>query len=545
MRKNLFAAMTVMLAGMASFISCSNDEVGPGAGNQEVTHADSTTIVSLIYENFTSKDQVVILNADSTKISVSNDLLKKVNVSEVKRGNFVSVWQGLDLDPFYLRATNVQVADGRTIIEGSRSTAFEAFPNMEFKLSTDIYYNSSRPETRSVTPKALTRAGVGANLTSYEEILDDTLVIHPYGLRSEANESEKENGLDNMEMNPLMRSTNGEGSLIKDLVEEGLVQDDAKPGNWTVNGRKGLEFDITKSFEIPVYGGYTSNVKGSIWTNLIKRSREGLGEDANKNIAAKIRLTRLRLKVKAGINLYCEFSWLKPKKIELFTDQDFALGLDSIHVCGGVSYAGETPLLSATSPVYVFMVGPVPVVIQLHPQLVTKTNIQACVAVGYKLGLDTSFGFKLGAGWNSDKGMYPVNSLNSTNHFNVASFSNFLEMLGRGSAGLEGSIASGFALRCGVLLGAVAGPTFGMSATYNLKASVGADGDWDENGKFQGARPETAIHSWFALNAEIGGEMTVLGKTLWNRAWDIALKTWPIVDFNLQEFLKEHENDFD
>ena len=76
---NCFHWLTIMLIIPAFFATgCSDDAASPGGSGAET--ADLSAI-SLTYHHFTASDDVIILNADTTRIAVSKALADKMGIT--------------------------------------------------------------------------------------------------------------------------------------------------------------------------------------------------------------------------------------------------------------------------------------------------------------------------------------------------------------------------------------------------------------------------------------------------------------------------------
>lgn len=530
MRKLSFSFVCLAICLFAC-ISCEDDD---SSSFREPTHEDSTVIVSLCYENYQNADDVTIESADSSVISVSNTLLQSLNVKEINPGNFIAVWTDLYGDPFYLRATSADVSGGRTIITGNRCEAFDAFEDVKIQFCSDMYYDSSQPKTRVGTCTSEQAINMMSPYTEYIESGDtDTIVIHPYVIipPRELGQSNTEGG-DLGNIYPILDDYDKPVIYVENLYNEGLLPDASE----VTNGRWGFDVTTPKvSFDIPIYGGIAKNINGSIWSNLIKAEKEGLGKDQDSNPATlKIRLKNLSARLSGGFNCNVDWSWKpwKEKKIELFVDAGIGASLDTLGVVGGVAVNGEKVIWDWYTATYTFYIGPIPISIKFHPMLVFKYTIDSHAAVEYAIHFDAYAKRYLGVGASTKNGAYLINRSSPDTHFNVNIPSKFSEIYKYGRIALEGSAAAGINVRCGFLLAGCAGPTIGMGPSFNFDASIGADSDFDEYGQYIGGRSDCHLKGEIRLNGEVGGEISVLGKRLFNRAWDIKLYSWPLFDLN-------------
>ena len=178
------------------------------------------------------------------------------------------------------------------------------------------------------------------------------------------------------------------------------------------------------------------------------------------------------------------------------------------------------------------MIGPIPVFIQFHPMFVFKYNLDAHIAAEYNIGLDTGIGFTTGFKWVRGDGVTPIGKVRP--HFDIYKPKSIADFLEHSRIAAEGNAQAAIVFRTAILIEALAGPTFGLGVKANLDLSIGADSDLDENGNYIGTRPDARAYGYIAPIGEIGGEMSMLGYRIWNRAYDIPIGSykWEFLDLH-------------
>lgn len=148
---NCFHWLAIMLIIPAFFaIGCSDDAASPGGSGTET--ADSSAI-SLTYHHFTASDDVIILNADTTRIAVSKALADKMGITRFS-GRPMAVWQKVNSLPYIRRVTSEMLDNGRYVLTVDKSASLaDVLPeDAEINFDTKIHVNHQ-------AAKAWTRAG--------------------------------------------------------------------------------------------------------------------------------------------------------------------------------------------------------------------------------------------------------------------------------------------------------------------------------------------------------------------------------------------------
>lgn len=148
---NCFHWLTIMLIIPAFFVTgCSDDAASPGGSGAET--ADLSAI-SLTYHHFTASDDVIILNADTTRIAVSKALADKMGITRFS-GRPMAVWQKVNSLPYIRRVTSEMLDNGRYVLTVDKSASLaDVLPeDAEINFDTKIHVNHQ-------AAKAWTRAG--------------------------------------------------------------------------------------------------------------------------------------------------------------------------------------------------------------------------------------------------------------------------------------------------------------------------------------------------------------------------------------------------
>ena len=188
-KKNLVKSMlmSILTAGIIGFVftSCSDDElIDNSSASLEAEGSSSNGVIlspiALNYFDYINSNDVEILNADTTKISVSKALADKLGITSFV-DHPTGIHQDRDLRPFHRRAVKEQLVGDRYILEVVPSGLGEFLIGKQVALSTQFYINESVVQTR------------GSGVDNTARYTDAEGYIHPTGVhvihRSETPES--------------------------------------------------------------------------------------------------------------------------------------------------------------------------------------------------------------------------------------------------------------------------------------------------------------------------------------------------------------------
>ena len=196
-KKNLVKSMlmSIVTAGIFSFsfslASCSDDELVDNGLGVETSHEQDYNgpllePYGLSFYDFETAEDVTILNADTTQISVSKALADKLGIASFV-GHPMGIWDLPEHRAYLRRATNEQLEGDRYILQVIPSSISEVLAgnDKEYKLSTELYVNTDPTSTR-------TRAAENNTSEFAARYIDENNVIHPMVItyrRAEGNQS--------------------------------------------------------------------------------------------------------------------------------------------------------------------------------------------------------------------------------------------------------------------------------------------------------------------------------------------------------------------
>lgn len=177
-KRNLVKSMlmSILTAGIFGFVftSCNDDElIDNSSASLEAEGASSNgeilSPIALNYYDYINSNDVEILNADTTKISVSKALADKLGITTFV-DHPTGIYQDRDLRPFHRRAVKEQLVGDRYILEVVPSGLGEFLIGKQVALSTQFYINESVAQTR------------GSGVDNTARYTDAEGYIHPTGV---------------------------------------------------------------------------------------------------------------------------------------------------------------------------------------------------------------------------------------------------------------------------------------------------------------------------------------------------------------------------
>ena len=185
-KKNLVSSMlmSVATAGIFSFTfvftSCNDDEILEGAelapGMEQEYNGPLLEPYGLSFYDFVTGNDVTILNADTTEISVNKALADKLGI-ESFLGHPMGIWDHPEHRAYLRRATKEKLEGDRYILHVTQSSIAEVLAgnDKEIKMSTELYVNTDPASTR-------TRA-LENNTPEYAaRYIDENNVLHPMAI---------------------------------------------------------------------------------------------------------------------------------------------------------------------------------------------------------------------------------------------------------------------------------------------------------------------------------------------------------------------------
>ena len=463
----LFAAtFAVSFTACTDDIMVSNDQP---ADNAE-TKGELYEAYGLTYQDFNSPTDVVILNADTTEISVSKDLADKLGIATFVN-HPLGIWHQIEQLPYARKATAEKLVGDRYILTVEPATLAELIGEKEVQLNTELFVNNDIQEG------AVTRAG-GVDMPAYAaKYVDGNQVIHPAVIHM-TDPLGYGNGYHDPDEQPSMTRASDDGCYDY-IIPEQMTATRASAHHRIMSLKQ--EIRAHKKF---AFG-------------------EGKNDSIDFNLYAPI---DFELNYFITLNGGVKWKVCVPvpcvKKFEAGLDGKFAFAPE-VTVGFNKELKGDFRynIVSFEGYSFTFWVGCVPVVIKCQPNLYArldgKVTGQAVMGIKY----DYENNFKVGVGYKNGDGWSIIDEFNEVK--NELSFV-------RPQVRVHAEAGVGFFLGMDVMIYGVAGPTLSvgprLGAVADLKISP-FEKNWNEKTDFSASVNLT-------VNAEAGAKLKVLGYEL-------------------------------
>lgn len=170
--KAIAAMLLLSISSTITFTSCQDDTLDD---NKQKTAPESAQkalmeAYGLTFENFVTPNDVQILNADTTEISVNKALAEKLGITSFVN-HPLGIWDAKNHMPYARKATAERLIGDRYILTVGSTTVAELIGNKKVTLNTSVYVNPNVTGNK-------TRAGI--DMPSYAaKYMDENDVIHP------------------------------------------------------------------------------------------------------------------------------------------------------------------------------------------------------------------------------------------------------------------------------------------------------------------------------------------------------------------------------
>lgn len=528
MVKQVLTGILTAGALVFGFASCSDEDIMANESiNPEMEReydGPALETYGLSYMDFITDNDIMILDADTTQLSISKALADKLGIQSFV-GHPMGILHDIDHDSYMRKATKEKLVGDRYILDVVPATLAEVLKGQEMRLSTDLYVNQDAEQTR-------TRAAE-LNIPEYAaKYVDDNNMIHPIAVTitpaEDGEQSATRNGImafgtystDDIWMARQNGSRWWPYDQIKDVVDKvgdavedvvDVVKDAAKDVyNWV---------DDKTQYNVCEYRRDCSLI--NINTEFEKKIEFGVGKAKKKGE----KVDTMNVNIKAPINFGLNYTFILDAKGSLVSLPDFnrfETGVGGTFdfnptVTIGFSKAFSIPedkerlkLYSFPAFKFKFFIGPVPVTIDIYPYIFMKFDAKVEGSAYMGVNYHYASNFKLGA--------YYTKSTKWQFYSDHKVVDNKVSIIPP-TAELAAHAGVGLMLGADVVVEKVAGPKLAigpkLTADANMKFSP-----WsvEEPYKFT-----TSIDC--GVNGEIGAVLKVLG-------WDIA-EMHKDIDFGL------------
>ena len=503
----------LMLAVAPVFTSCSSDDDDKNDPNVIIAGENDPlgAPIGLVYTDFITPNDV-IHNADTTELTISTAFADKKGIT-----NFVNhpmgIWDDQQHRAYLRRATEQRLVGDHYVLKVVQSTITEITGGQEMQLNTRLYYNP----TRMVSRGGLTRASQGD--PEADKYVDDNNIIHPAAitLRTKPNSGANSEDLDLSQAGTrtitieqmFSGKTDGANSWLTDLWDD-IV--DAVEETWEdIVEATSYDWDDDKSWSL---------LKSK--TTISKDIKFGCGKEPADTITLRFRCPiefnlDYTLNIRSHGSIETAFVPV-PSYLKTYIDGYFEAN-PQLRI--GFSKTVTLPedkqrikLFQFSGIGYTFMIGPVPVTIDIDPSVYLKftSTLMGNAYLGVQYDIATKFrvGFQ-----------YKDGSLSG-----IADGEKVKDEFSFINPKLELEAIAGVGLFFGVdvIIEKLGGPTFNIGPQVKVNAKLSYEMGDD--------RINASIEGKAGIGGEAGAKLKIFGFELadWRTYFDIGPQ-WTIFKY--------------
>ena len=473
--KNFTKAIAFMFAAtfVVSFTACSDDLMvnDNQPADSAKTQGELFEAYGLTYQDFNSPTDVVILNADTTEISVSKDLADKLGISSFVN-HPLGIWHQIEQLPYARKAIAEKLVGDRYILTVEPATLAELIGDKEVHLNTDLYVNNN------IQAGAVTRAG-GIEMPAYAaKYVDGNQVIHPAVIHL-TDPLGYGNGYHDPDEQPSMTRSASDDGCYDYIVPEQMTATRASARHRIMSLKQ--EIKAHKKF---AFG-------------------EGKNDslDFNLNVPIDFELNYF-ITLNGGVSWKACIPVPSVNKFEAGLDGKFAFSPElTVGFNKALKVAEKYNIIDFEGYSFTFWVGCVPVVISCQPNLYAQIDgmVTGQAVMGIKYDYENNF--KVGVGYTSGDGWSIIDEFNEVK--NEVSFI-------RPQVKVHAEAGVGIYLGMNVMIYGVAGPTVSVGPRLGAQADLKIspfEKNWNEKTDFSASVD-------LSVNATAGAKLKVLGYEL-------------------------------
>ena len=468
--KTIAATLLVSMSSTLTFTSCQDDTVEdkkPDAQSLTRAIADGQGMkkaYGLTYHNFINKNDVMILNADTTEISVNKALAEKMGIVTFVN-HPMGIWDDQSHLPYARKATEEKLVGDRYILKVVPATTAELLGENKVTLNTAAYFN---PNVQG----GQTRAGI--EMPDYAaKYIDENDIIHPATV--------------------LLTDPYG--------YEKGYHTDEDQP---TAGTRADGSYQFITGEELASGTRFSANRNILSYNNKLEKVvKLPCGKDGEGKLTLK---APVNFELNYFLTLNGGWSWQKfspyIKEFETGLDGKFGIAPEvklELHKEWKLDpNKFKKEIVAFDSYSFTFMIGIIPVVVQCKPNLYARIDgkVDADFKAGFKYEYQSKF--KGGIRYTQKDGWSVINDFKEEKN----TFT-----LDKPKAEVHAEAGIAFYMGLDVLVYGAAGPTASIGPRLGTKADLTV-APWNKEALDLKAKVELGI------NAEIGAKLTVLGYDL-------------------------------
>ena len=202
--RSKFYFTLLILASATLMLGCSDDNETPATPDNtpptdeivETSYTANPRAFALKFYDFIgdAAENIKRLDSDTVRIEINEGLLTYLNISELKEGDVLNIWENIDCPPYIRVVDEVERTSSGYIVTTQSGSIADLFENLEGCFDTELFSdNSSRPERK------LSRSDAIINDYEYvddeedfKQFVDDEGKIHPFILYTPDDENPEE-----------------------------------------------------------------------------------------------------------------------------------------------------------------------------------------------------------------------------------------------------------------------------------------------------------------------------------------------------------------
>ena len=407
MKKNsilvkLVLMSTLTVGTMFGFTACSDDSDlmndSANAALEKDYNGPALAPLGLSFQDFITPNDVQILNADTTQISVSKALAEKLGIKSFD-GHPMGIWQNMEDDSYMRKAVREQLVGDRYILNVVPASLAELLNGQSVRLSSDLYVNTDAQSVRS--------RAASENIPEYAaKYIDEENMIHPMAVTILPSADG--------EQNPTRSGISAFGTFsTEDIMMARMSGSRWWPWSEIKKAAKAV-YDWTKdktTYNIREYHRDKSLIQAS--TEFSKKIEFGVGKKKEKK-------DTFNVNVKVPIDFALNYTFILDAKGSLVSLPNLNRFETSVagtfdfapQVTLGFSKKFEIPddkqrlkLHDFPTVKLKFSVGPVPVTIDIQPYLFLKFEAEVSGSAYMGVKYHYASHFKFGAAYTNDWGL--------------------------------------------------------------------------------------------------------------------------------------------
>lgn len=471
-----FSFCILVLSCQKTIDNLENPADGFVADSYELGYKSNPRAFALKFTDFIGdgSENIVRLDEDTTRISIIDGLLKYLEISELKAGDVLNIWEDIDRPPYIRVVDDVEKTAGGYIVTTRPGNIGDVFYSLDACLDTELYSDiTERPE------RTETRTGTLEDDYKYiddpedfEQFVEESGKIHPF-IYYEPNE-----GTDSFDYE-LAEETYDE--MVDSMLDSKGI---SWKKNWTIIDTKMEHINI-----------------------LPKKDENSSPIGFFVNDAS--------IAMRANIELYFQFNLTKSNKFWAKLDGNFDARVP-LHF----SFAGkqlrtekEVPVCEFSPIFTAFSIGPFVIPVMIRHGFIFKCYASMDANLSFMIPFYYNASFQAGPKYENGK-------WSSLAHYESQKGINFEEMKTFPSSTLSLSGTVGFFYHIGAYLGDAIGPFFEVGP----KASVAANAGLVNNNVMFNTRADIAFGGYVGADIKIWkfnlGKVSIpysaVSQELWN-----------------------------